>query len=75
MNDERRKEIAKAMTLLQDAVNIIEAVKDEEQDSFDNMPESFQQGDKGSRMEEGISALESAVDSIQSAEGDLDNLQ
>jgi len=75
MNDERRKEIAKAMTLLQDAVNIIEAVKDEEQDSFDNMPESFQQGDKGSQMEEGIQALESAVDSIQSAEGDLDNLQ
>ena len=75
MNDAQRKEIAKALSLLTDAVNIIETVKDAEQDALDNMPESFQQGEKGEQMSDGISALESAVDNIQSAEGDLDNIQ
>lgn len=74
MNDERRKKIERAKSHITDAVNLIEEVKSDEQDAFDNMPEGFQQGDKGQAMEEGISALESAVDNLNSAEGDLDNV-
>jgi hypothetical protein len=36
-----------------------ESLKDELQEWFDNLPENFQQGDKGSQLEEAVSALES----------------
>lgn len=36
----------------------VESLKDELQEWFDNLPEAFQQGDKGNALEEAVSALE-----------------
>ena len=76
MNNERRRRLKKAHELLNSAAQIVELVRDEEQDSFDNLPESFQDSDKGQRMEEAIehlddalSAIEEAGECIESAEG------
>lgn len=72
MNNQRRKEISSIVSELQglsaqfdELKERIEAVRDEEQEYFDNMPESFQQGDKGSMAEEAISNLDSAVDAFE----------
>lgn len=76
MNNERRRRLKKAQELLNSAAQIVELVRDEEQDSFDNLPESFQDSDNGQRMEEAIehlddalSAIEEAGECIESAEG------
>ena len=45
--------------LAEDAFGAIECLKDELQDWFDNLPESFQQGQKGDELQEAISTLES----------------
>jgi uncharacterized coiled-coil DUF342 family protein len=42
----------------------IEALRDEEQEFYDNMPESFQNGDKGSRVSEVIQSIDSAIDKL-----------
>lgn len=71
MNNQRRKAIATALELL-DAARIaseaaraaIEEIRDEEQEAFDNMPESFQSGDKGDVAQEAINALESAESNL-----------
>lgn len=42
----------------------IEDLRDEEQDYYDNMPESLQGGDKGSTAEAAIEALTTASDSL-----------
>ena len=62
------------MELIEQAKEALELIKDEEQEAFDNLPESFQYGEKGERMEEVISymddafgELESAIDNINSA--------
>lgn len=74
MNKERRKAIADIISGLRAKSNELddikgaidslkgelETAKDEEQDYLDAMPESFQQGDKGSKAEEAISALDDA---------------
>lgn len=71
MNNARRKEIAAVRALIDQAFALVEearlAVDDiraEEQSYFDEMPDNFQQGDRGQRAEEVIAELESAHDAL-----------
>ena len=81
MNNDRRKALKEAMANLDQArvyvalaKDGIEACKDNEQEYFDNMPEAFQQGDKGeaataavAELEEAESCLDEAIDHIEQA--------
>lgn len=42
----------------------MERLCDEEQEAFDNLPESVQQGERGSDMQYGLDALKNAFDTI-----------
>jgi len=68
MNDSRRKKLAEALAKMQDAKVIIEEVRDEEQESFDNLSEGLQQGDKGQKMEEIVSQLDEAIEACDNAD-------
>lgn len=50
---------------LQKIVEQIEELRDEEQEAFDNTPESLQFSERGEKMEEAIQCLETAIDSIK----------
>lgn len=72
MNKDRRKSIDEAIGLLQEAEakvdeakSLIETARDEEQEYFDNMPESLQGGDKGQAAEAAVSALEEALSPLE----------
>ena len=52
MNAQRRKEILKAIALIEQAKDILEYVAEEEQEAYDNLPEAFQYAEKGERMQE-----------------------
>jgi hypothetical protein len=67
MNKLRRKQLAKAVELMEQAMAILEAVKDEEQEAFDNLPESIQYGQQGEQMEENISTMEEHFDNLSEA--------
>ncbi|WP_140427035.1 hypothetical protein [Ensifer aridi] len=45
----------------------IESLMSDEQDYYDNMPESFQNGEKGERAQSAIDALQEAYDSCETA--------
>lgn len=64
MNKQRRMRIAAVIQQLEEMREEIESIKDEEQDAFDNYPESLQSSARGEAMEEAISNLEYAYDSI-----------
>ena len=68
MNKQRRKELEKAVALLAEARELIEVCKDEEQDAFDNLPENFQESERGEQMEEYIYNMEEAIDAIEEVE-------
>lgn len=68
MNRIRRKELERAAELLEQAREIIEAVKDEEQEAFDNMPESIQQSERGETMEGYIYTLDELCDTLSDAQ-------
>lgn len=56
-----RADVQKATDLAEKAKNIIDDMRDEEQDAFDNLPDGFQTGDRGQQMEENIMNMDSAV--------------
>ena len=67
MNAERRKEIEKAVALMNEAQSILESCRDDEQDYHDNMPESLQNGEKGETAQAAIDGLENAIGQIEEA--------
>lgn len=64
MNKARRKEIDAVIQDLESAKERLESIRDEEQDYFDIMPESFQYAEKGEAAEEAINNLDYAIDQI-----------
>jgi len=78
MNNDRRKaldELYKRLELIQLAVenitdadevhDLLEAVRDEESEARENMPESLQEGEQGQRSQEAIDNLDTAVDKVK----------
>tara|TARA_R100000306_G_C4313828_1_gene111578 strand:- start:368 stop:598 length:231 start_codon:yes stop_codon:yes gene_type:complete len=76
MNKQRRKAIQQALEQIADLKTSVEEINTDEQDSFDNLPESFQDSEKGETIQEAIDFLEAAtgafdevIDSLEQAQG------
>ena len=67
MNKQRRKQIEKAFELIGEAEDILESAKSEAQDAYDNLPENFQNGERGEEMQGYIDAMEEAYDGLDTA--------
>lgn len=72
MNNDRRKalagvrgEIEELQERVSSIVTQLEELKDEEQEYFDNMPESLQGGEKGDMAAEAVSNLENAISDLE----------
>lgn len=79
MNNTRRNAIKTIVSRFDDLSALIEELKtdietiiEEEQDAFDNLPEGFQTGARGEKMEAAIENLQSAADFLE--EIDLEEL-
>lgn len=79
MNEARRKELSKAIGLIQEigpkldeAKSIIESCATEERDYYDNMHENLQQGDKGSQADNAATQLEEVQSTLE--EFDIDEM-
>lgn len=71
MNAARRKNIKRIMSLIEQMdilkeqiTEELESVLEEEQEAFDNIPESLQESERGERIQECIEYLETAVDTF-----------
>lgn len=70
MNAARRKELNKAIDLIEQAKEIISAVAEEEREAYDNLPEGLQESEMGEKMNEIADDLEyvdldEVIDTIQ----------
>lgn len=59
-----REKIADAEAALQAAREILEIVRDEEQEAHDSLHENMQNGQQGEKMQEAIGALDEAMSEI-----------
>jgi hypothetical protein len=67
MNKERRKQINDLYERLREINSELGTVREEEQEAYDNMPESIQESNQGDMAQETIAALEEAESEIESA--------
>ena len=75
MNRERRKALHKVVERLEQCQSEVEELRGEiediiaeEQEAYDNMPEGFQNGDRGQEMQEYIDTMESAASDLDNAD-------
>lgn len=73
MNKQRRIRLKEANSYLDRAMQIVSSVKDEEQDSLDNLPENLQGSERCTIMEDAIDALEEAIENIEQASESINN--
>lgn len=74
MNKERRKRLAEAFEKIGEVKEIIESVKDEEQEAYDNLPENFQNWERGEEMQGYIEMLDEAYGYLDDAESVVDQI-
>lgn len=65
MNNTRRAQLRKAVSMIEVAQSIIEEVKEQEQEAYDNLPEGLQESDRGRDIDENAYTLEMALDEIE----------
>ena len=68
-----KKKLQKAGNVLVEALGLITEVKDDEEETFENLAEDAQKGDIGQKTEEAISYLDEAVDNLDTAKSNLDS--
>lgn len=65
MNKQRRDKIRDIRKNLEGCKENLQKVLDEEQNTFDNMPENLQCSLRGSESEDAIDTLESCIDDLE----------
>ena len=78
MNNQRRKDIRKAIELMNEALaalenakSILETASEEEREAYENLPESIQYGERGDKMSENCDYIDNVVDSIDIQIGEI----
>jgi len=78
MNNNRRKSItdlkSRIETLksqIEEIKDELESIQDEEQEAYENMPESFQDGEKGEKAQACIDAISDAFYNIETVNDEL----
>lgn len=74
MNKARREAIRKVIDKVDEARWDLDVIRDEEQEAYDNMPESLQESERGETMTEGLEILDSIIDSLEEISDNLGDL-
>ena len=74
MNKNRRKRLEKVLNTLQDAMSELEYIKDEEQEAYDNLPESLQESEKGETMQEYVDDIDYVISDLDSVMSSLEDI-
>ena len=74
MNRERRKRLEAAKEKLEEVYFELEAIKEEEEQALDNMPESLQQTERGEAMQTAIDTIDDAMNDVESTKDNLEEL-
>lgn len=75
MNSNRRAELNDVIDLLDEAKGRLEEIRDDEQDSFDNLSDGLQYSRTGQSMEIAIATMDSLINEIEEVEGHVREFQ
>lgn len=68
MNKSRRARLDKILEQIDDIICDINTVREEEEEAYENLPESIQDSDRGQAMTDAIDNLEEAINNLEDIE-------
>lgn len=74
MNKQRRKRLGEAFNLIEQAKDILEEVMSEEEESLDNLPDNFRDGDKGEEMQNYIEMIDETIEYLEDANSVIEQI-
>jgi prefoldin subunit 5 len=81
MNKQRRKDLDKVKEYLEaanqplaDAMTDLEGIRDEEEEALESVQENFPDSERASAMEAAVTALQEAIDALESMTGAYDEV-
>lgn len=74
INKLKRADIKKANDMLSRAISVIERVKEDEEESLNNMPENLERSERYAAMENAVDVLEECIDRIDEVKNDLEEI-
>ena len=74
MNKQRRKRLGEAFNLIEHAKDILEEVMSEEEESLDNLPDNFRDGDKGEEMQNYIEMIDETIEYLEDANSVIEQI-
>ncbi|SBV91243.1 conserved hypothetical protein [uncultured Alphaproteobacteria bacterium] len=75
MNKDRRSRLSEIREQLSTLAEAIQDICAEEQEAFDNLPDSFQGRERGDAMQTAIDSMENAASGVEDAIGELQNVE
>jgi len=75
MNAARRKKLSEILSKIEAASADLDAVKEEEQEAFDNLSEGLQQSEQGQNAEAAVQAMDNAMQSLNDAGASIEEAQ
>lgn len=74
MNRQRRKKLTEAFEKITEVMDILESVKAEEEESYENLPDNFRDGDRGEEMQNYIDMIEEAYGYLDDANSVIEQI-
>lgn len=74
MNRDRRARLNEVREKLAAICCAIEEIRDEEEEAYENLPESLQESERGERMCEVVEGLQDLYDNLESAADDIESI-
>ena len=75
MNNARRKQITQLLEQLENLKADLDSILEEEQEAFDNLPESLQEGERGQASQTAIESLETAQSAFEEIVDALNDIE
>ena len=72
MNKARRKQLSDIRAKIEELQDLLEEVRTDEQDAFDNLPESIASSERGQAMEDAVQNMDDAIGWLEEALGCLE---
>lgn len=74
MNRQRRKKLTEAFEKITEVMDILESVKSEEEESYENLPDNFRDEDRGEEMQNYIDMIEEAYGYLDDANSVIEQI-
>lgn len=74
MNKARREQVKKVVDYIESAYIMLDEIKDEEEDAFNNLPDGIAESERGEMMEQNVDTMDDCIRELWDIVGALNEM-